>query len=152
MLTDLANARQKQAEAERALGVQRTRVRLEPRSLTAEQRAIVTGELQRARALHALSLTMVRLGDDESATYAQQIMDTIAKAGWRLNITLIGAMSPPVYGLICSIKDPSNPPMAAQVLLAAFRKAGIQIKLQSAIGHTADTDTILVVGLKPPDL
>lgn len=117
-----------------------------PRNLSAEQRRIITGALQ---PYTNQGISVTKLGDAEARAYAEQIINVLAAAGWKLSISDSGGITPPVYGIFCTIADPEQPSPAAGALLSAFKSAGILVSMKRG----GDIHSIsLLIGLKPVDL
>ncbi len=101
--------------------------------------------------LHALipyaghPVFITKLGDQEAAAYADQIISLFSGASWKVNETLVGIMSPPTYGMQCTIAR--EPDAAVKAMLSAFEKAGVPLDIR----HAGAPDTLLsvTVGLKP---
>ncbi len=92
---------------------------------------------------HRIFIT--KLGDFEAAQYADQIIGVFRGAGWEIQEQDIGVISPPPYGVQCTVSR--EPDAAVKATLTAFDKAGIglDIRRSGAPGELI----IMRVGLKP---
>jgi len=155
---ELAEAREKQVVAERALrakiaGIESSAEEIRgqtekiaeqgrPRVLTEAQHKTLVGVLKR---YPAQKISMVELGDPEAGAYAKNLTKAIVAAGWRVEIAWAGMLIPPRYGIVCEVVDPGNLPVAAQAIRDAFSEAGIPISIEGG----SRSQINLIVGLKP---
>jgi hypothetical protein len=81
------------------------------------------------------TLSVILLGDREANAYGQQIISVLKSAGWTVNVSFIGVMGPPEYGVMVS---------GNETLLKTLKDAGIDA-LEGAIPMGGN----LLIGLKP---
>ena len=89
-------------------------------------------------------VNLTKLGDSEAARFADDIIDLFVDAQWQVNVSTIGVLAPPRYGLICSVDNASS---AGQSLAGALRTfPTADVKTAHHQGFVAE----ILVGLKPP--
>jgi hypothetical protein len=135
---EAAQQRERAAKAERQL--EELRARTEPRRLSASQRETIVSEL---RQFSGTSLSIVRLGDAEAGTFADDLIAVLKAADWSLSISLVGLMGMPQYGVVLDFKG-NRPSPAMAALMAAFGKVGIPVP-----GRGPAAEDTLLIGLKP---
>lgn len=127
-------------ERQRTLELER---KLAPRFLTASESAAVTRAL-RPYAGH--EIRVMRLGDAEAGQYADQFIRAINAAGWNVDVTAVGILAPPRYGVICDTSV--QPDAATGALISILRKVGVgPIVYRTQI---LSPPPQLVIALKPP--
>jgi hypothetical protein len=140
-----ANARaaeaNERAESER-LGRIKIEAGLASRRLTTEQRSRLSDALASIRGRLPVVLVAV-LGDKEAQDFGKAIGATIKSAGIQVQLTGIGVMSPPPYGI--QIADGPD-----GLLTAAFGTAGIDTTSVSSLPVPGGNVPAILVGLKPP--
>jgi len=124
------------AQAEEARRLTAPRETTEPRSA-----------VEKLRQYSGQKLQVRILGDQETNRLANQIIRILEASGWKLNISITGMTSPPLYGLIISVPNPDIPPPAARALAVAFGEhtGGVHFRAQP-IGKD---NMEMVIGLKP---
>jgi len=135
---ELAKQQERAAIAERAL--LELQQRLEHRRISPVHHARFVAAL---RPYAGSTLALIKLGDLEAGTFADDILSVLADAGWRVNLTTIGVMGPPKYGLQCSINDQSQ----AGKFLASVMRELPTASIESAPHLPVVAD--IIVGLKP---
>jgi len=135
---DLAKQKERAAMAELELA------KLRPRDLTNEQQLILARELKSAAGAR---INVVRLGDREANVLANHILGAFDEAGWQIEVTEVGTISPPVYGVILRVNDAREP--EAKIILNAFVSARVTFSLDVVRVTTKLPVPVLVVGLHP---
>jgi hypothetical protein len=85
------------------------------------------------------------LADSEAAQFGDDIIAVLTDAKWHITLSVKGQMTPPPYGLTCSVDDRSAAGKALMTLLGALPTANIK-HAPRIDGPVAE----IVVGLKPP--
>ena len=113
------------------------------RTLSTEEHRSIVADLSRYRG-HFIAVT--KLGDAEAAGYADKIMESLTDAGWNIQRNYSGVVSPPIYGVLCTV--PKQADSASLAVAESFKKAGVKLTVQAL--ETASPDFIQIyVGLKP---
>jgi hypothetical protein len=142
----IAEANRAAAEANRLAEQERlarTKIeeRLAPRRVGREQHDRSIGLLKP----YAGSVVAVtKLGDMEAGVLADEIMAVLREAGWRLEISYSGIMSPPPYGVQCQVDDSTPAGKALKEFLRTLPTASIRTT------RITNRVAVIVVGLKPP--
>jgi len=110
-----------------------------PRVLTADHETALLAEM---RHFSKTQVTIIELSDPEAGGLARQIISVLEKAGWRVVVSRIGALTPPQYGLIC-VHRPAD--TAAAALVNALRSSNLIV-----YDRNEPVDQFeVIVGLKP---
>lgn len=149
----IATANEKASDAnERARTLEVIAERLKKQNLELEQRLahrrISPGQHDKfvaaLRPYAGSIVALTKLGDLEAGTFADDILSVLADAGWRVNLTTIGIMGPPRYGLECLINDQSQ---AGKSLITVMRELPTaSIESSPHLPMIAN----IIVGLRPP--
>jgi hypothetical protein len=142
--SSVADADARAADANRiAEGERLARIKIEAglasRRLTPDQSAKLTAAL-RGMAAQVPVINVTRLGDKEAFDFGTDLIQAIRAAGVQVNLSQIGMVTPPPYGL--NVAD--NP---AGALREALEAASI-----SPVTYAVNTSAIpsILIGLKPP--
>jgi uncharacterized membrane-anchored protein YhcB (DUF1043 family) len=145
--TDSANAKSEMAKQQtRAANAERALLELQQRlahrriSQSDHDKLVASLQPFRGSIVH-----LTKLGDAEAAQFAEDILTVLHDAGWSVQLSIAGTISPPRYGLFCTV-DASTP--AGQALAAALHTlptADVRSGTvpQGVVGN-------ILVGLKPP--
>jgi cell division protein FtsB len=137
--TDAAKQQERAAIAERAL--LELQERLAHRRIGPSQHAKLVALLQ---PFAGSTVTLTKLGDSEAGAFADDIISVLTDARWHISLTIAGMISPPAYGLRCSINEQSQAGKALAMAMRGLPTA--TIKSEPSLPIAAK----LVVGLKPP--
>jgi hypothetical protein len=138
---EAAQQRERAARAEKDLVDLQQRVA--PRRLSADQSATIVSALRtQPNALH-----IIRLGDSEAGTFADDLIAALRTAGWNVSVTGIGTMSPPRYGLVYLRGRSTAIPPAVEALRNVLQRAGITMSADDGSGPNGSS--ALLIGLKP---
>ena len=126
---------------------------IQPRNISAEQRAQIVAELGRDKKSESVKLDF-GVGDEDSErfVYAAEIESVLRESGFDVhnelgNLRLGGAVTL-YFGLIMHVLDLRNAPVTAVSIVNAFRGAGVQI--DAFADPTMPTNTFkIIVGHKP---
>jgi hypothetical protein len=136
---DTAKQQERAAIAEKAL--MELQERLAHRRIDPSQHAKLVAVLQ---PFAGSVVALTKLGDSEAGTFADSIISVLTDARWHVNLTMVGTMSPPIYGLQCSINEQSQ---AAKTLAVAMRGLPTAVIISDP---SLPIIANLIVGLKPP--
>jgi hypothetical protein len=144
--TDAANAKSEMAKQQtRAANAEKALLELQQR--LAHRRISKSDHNQLVASLRPYRgsvVNLTKLGDAEAAQFADDIIAVLVEARWRVNVSTFGIMSPPRYGLICSVDTESS---AGQSLATALRTLPTSdVKIGPHPGVMAE----ILVGLRPP--
>jgi len=117
------------------LELEKLRIKLRNRSLTAKQCEIIVSSLSKFSGKLQISIKFAT--DDESSEYAEQIISVLKDSGIVIKKVLKSFTWSPQYGIIIS-NDPEF-----SIIKNAFKKAKIDFT-------TADIDFGIFIGSKPP--
>jgi hypothetical protein len=126
--------------------LQETKQRVQPRSLTAEQRKRLLAALRKGPA-GSVSITAV-VGDAESMGFAAQLKEVLQEAGWPttgIGQVVLGGV---VKGLIISVHGTNAIPAHAVTLQQALNSLGFEAQ-GNAASELAPDSIGLLVGVKP---
>jgi len=142
---DTAKATERAANAEREAEQERLarlkiEERLAARRISPEQHRELVRALSQYR---GASVELTKLGEFEANRFADDISLTLKDAGWNVILNIVGTVSPPVYGLRCTV----NESPAGKALGAAF-KALPTVHVESSPNMTVHAR--IFVGKKPP--
>jgi hypothetical protein len=140
-----ANARAANAELE---GQKEKLKRVELESRLAWRRispAVHDSLLQILKAHAGAVVEVTEMGDIEARTFATDIVKTFRDSGWVVHVNGVGVVSPPQYGVQCSVNDAFPAGKALETaLLKIVPTAKIQLnKNLTIVGN-------IFVALKPP--
>lgn len=145
--TDAANAKSemarqqtKAANAERALLELQQRLAHRRISQSDHDRLVVS-----LRPFRGSVVQLTKLGDAEAAQFADDVLTILRDAGWSVQLSIVGVMGPPRYGLAYTV-DASTP---AGKALAAVLHTLPTAEVTAGILPPGVVGDILV-GLKPP--
>ena len=138
--SEMAKQQTRAADAERALLELQQRLAHRRISQSDHDRLVVS-----LRPFRGSVIQLTKLGDAEAAQFADDVLTILNDAGWAVQLSNVGMMAPPRYGLVCTV-DSSTP--AGKALAAALhtlptatvRSGGLQ---PGVVGN-------ILVGLKPP--
>jgi hypothetical protein len=137
--TEMAKQQTRAATAERSL--LEVRQRLEHRRVSKSKHDELVAILHR---YPGSIVNVIKLGDSEASQFADDIIAVFTDAKWHVNVSTVGMMSPPRYGLLCSVDDLSP---AGRSLATGIRELPTaDVKTAKHEGSVAD----ILVGLKPP--
>ena len=143
MQIDVADARRKQAEAEKSL--EQFRQRIQPRLMTTDQQNHFTKLLNGAKGtIDIVSM----LGDAESYSFASQIDATLKANGWQTRGVNQAVFTGKPVGLILGVHSAETAPQYAVVLQQAFSIIGFPASGEISADLPAQT-VKLIVGTKP---
>jgi hypothetical protein len=145
--TDAANAKSEMAKQQiRAANAESALLelqqRLAHRRISRSNHDKLVASLQPFRS-SAVQLT--KLGDAEAAQFADDLLAVLHDAGWSVQLSFAGTISPPRYGLSCSV-DESTP--AGHALAVALRNIPTAEVKPTAFRPPFIAN--ILVGLKPP--
>jgi hypothetical protein len=142
-----ANERANQMELQ-AEGLKRENLEIQrkirPRFLTTAERQTLLDALQ---PFHGHQVILTRLGDGEAGPFADGIIAVFQKAGWVVQVNQVGMFMPPTYGILCRVSN--NPDAAARELIAAFKRARLELTVQHVAAAPSDSWIDMMVALKP---
>ena len=118
--------------------------RINPRFLTTVEQQTIFDSISPFKGHPAI---ITRLGDGEAGPYGDSIIGVFQKAGWIIQINQDAYYSPPTYGLLCRISP--HPDKAVEEVLAAFKKAKLDVTIQQVPAAQQDSWLDILVGLKP---
>jgi hypothetical protein len=144
--TDAANARSEMAKQQtRAADAEKALLELQQR--LAHRRISKSDQNKMAALLYPFQGSVVRLtrlGDSEAKQFADDLLAVFQTAKWSVQISDIGILSPPRYGLECAVDGSSAAGKALTKALSGLPNANIiPVNLNGAIAN-------IMVGLKPP--
>lgn len=134
--TDLEHERSKRERIEH---------RMVPRSLTPEEQQRLVATLRQTP--RPVNVKILRLGDQEAGAYADDIISAMRQGGATVQVSTVGMMAPPQYGILITVRvgDPK-----ASAVSAAFARAGIQAQVYAPDQPLPTPfDAQILVGLKP---
>lgn len=143
MMIEVAEAKRKQAEAEKSLEDMRAKFR--PRSLSPSQRVKII------EALSAAPTGIVKIeatSDTEALNYASQFRSLLENAGWTVGRIEPTMMTIPHDGVFIFIKDVKTAPPFAGTLQNALKVAGVEADGKE-MAKMQDNAVVLHVGKKP---
>lgn len=144
---DLANAKGEMAKqearaAEAEQSLRELQLRLAHRRISKTEQDKIAASLQPFR---GSTVQLIKLGDAESAQFADDLIAVLRNAGWEVRFTVIGTSSPPKYGLDCQIDESTS---AGQALAVALRK--LPTADAKSVNLPKPDVAVIFVGLKPP--
>jgi hypothetical protein len=137
--TEMARQQARAATAERSL--LELQQRLAHRRISKSDHDKLVASLRQYRG-SAVNLT--KLGDSEAAQFADDLVAVLSDARWHVTLSIIGTLSPPRYGLMCSVDTNSSAGRSLATVLRTLPTA--DVKTASHQGFIAE----IFVGLKPP--
>ncbi len=137
---ELSTQQERAAKAEKAL--LELQQRLAHRRISTSDHEILVASL---RPYPGSVVEVVKLGDSEAAQFADDIIAVLSEAKWVVRVSTVGLMSPPTYGLVCSVDTESSAGRSLVTVLQMFHPAEVRNSAPrvGVIGR-------IVVGLKPP--
>jgi outer membrane murein-binding lipoprotein Lpp len=142
----IEEAKQKAAETdEKAELLKRENLRLEER--LAHRRIIPAQHAKFVAALRPYAgstVVLTKLGDSEAGRFADDLIAIFSDAGWNVNLNMSGMVSPPIYGLQCSINEQSQAGKSLATVARQLPTANIESAPQLPVVAN------IFVGLKPP--
>jgi hypothetical protein len=124
---------------------QKLRALSEQRKLSVEQRANLIAILRKSPPQETM---IIRVGDFETQTFAEEIAGALREGGWTVLPTPFRIIERAVPGLMILVEDRKAAPIGAGILQNAFKAAGIEVPGDS----TKDVEKgkfVLWVGPKP---
>lgn len=145
MQIEVAEARTKQAEAERQL--LQLQERTTPRQLSGRQQRFLSNELKKYR---GTPVAFTRIADAEANAFGGRMLAALMMSGWTVQSSNnAGTPSPPVYGVRIVFPSKSNPmgTPASQALISALQQLDVEMKISP---NPDESELITIfVGLKP---
>ncbi len=138
--SEMAKQQTRAANAEKAL--LELQQRLQHRRISQSEHDRLVVSLQRFR---GSAVQLLKLGDAEAAQFADDLLAVLHDAGWSVQLSIAGTVSPPKYGLMCSV-DESTP--AGHALAVALRNLPTADVRPATLGPPFVAN--IQVGLKPP--
>jgi hypothetical protein len=90
-------------------------------------------------------VNLTKLGDGEAAQFADDLLSVFKEAGWSVQLTYVGLVSPPKYGLSCMVNESSKEGVALSAALGKLPTADVR-----SANLPPPTVADIFVGLKPP--
>ncbi|MGH9491966.1 MAG: hypothetical protein ACRD2K_00565 [Terriglobales bacterium] len=119
------------------------------RKVLANRRLTASQAETLGRALSSFAGTriiLIRLGDDEAGTFADDILRVFESAGWRVEVSRVGSLSPPRYGVILELPPEARGNAAIDRLFRALAAIPIEVRV---VDVAAGSQATLVIALKP---
>lgn len=137
--TEMAKQQTRAANAELALLQLQTR--LAHRRISPDEQAELAAKL---RPYAGSIVAVTKLGESEAAQFADDLVAVFHAAEWQVQLSNVGTVSPPRYGLACLVDESSPAGKALAKILGDLPTANItSVKLNGAVA-------VIIVGLKPP--
>jgi hypothetical protein len=91
------------------------------------------------------TVQLTKLADAEAAQFADDILSVLHDAGWSVQLSSIGTVSPPQYGLLCSVDESTKAGHTLAAALHSLPTADVKSATLAPPSIAA-----IFVGLKPP--
>ena len=136
-------AAEQQARAAKAeLALLELQQRLEHRRISASDHKKMVAAL---RPFQGSVVNLTKLGEGEAAQFADDLLSVFKEAGWSVQLTYIGLVSPPKYGLSCMVNESSKEGVALSAALGKLPTADVR-----SANLPPPIVAVIFVGLKPP--
>jgi hypothetical protein len=136
---DAANAKARAATAERSL--------LELQQRLTHRRISKADQDKMVALLSPFPGSVVRftkLGDSEAKQFADDLLAVFQAAKWSVQLSIVGTLSPPRYGLACMVDESSSAGKALAKALSGLPTVSMApVKLKGSVAE-------ILAGLKPP--
>lgn len=114
------------------------------RNLTQKQKDIFYKYLKQ---FNGQSVHVIKLGDQEAGLFADEIIRMFISLGIKVDLTTIGMIAPPKYGIYIASNKPS---ILLGYVLTAFSEAGLSYSTDIGGGDHVNRDNVnILIGLRP---